>query len=506
MPCKFTHVRWSLVMLMALLASAAALPATAAAAYGEIGHFGSAGLGTGQFQATEEASAFGVDPTDNSVYVTDLPDENEEFRIQKFSPNEKGEYHYIASVKFKPTDKEGPENPDIVEGVAVDPGLKRIYVLAAEVRGPGLKYDPEREAAAVLFAFSTTPSGEKLVPATGTGKNGVLVPELEMKPLSIKPSVPLLEPSGIAVDPTNHNIIILGEQDSTNGPRLVALQRISDEGAMLQRYVDKTNYFEGEGATSPVVSATGNVYVDAYDEVAEIPTNFAETTAPKAFIRLASALDRLTEFPGEPPAEYGGALSIAPEGTIYTRAGIEEQTTGQPQGAYFPGILAWSSAGVEEGWTGGQSSGPGNENDPCQIDFQSTPLIAAGKNHDVFVYEDDPTTPRVIEFGPGGTGCPTATATPPHASVNGVPASEAEPITITNSVTLSSEVTHANATSVEWEFGDGASTTVSTPQYQTTEVTHQFTEAGELTVTERIHTDDLAAPELVEHSKIDIVE
>jgi hypothetical protein len=504
-----THARRSLVALAALAAAAALLAATPGAAgatgYGELAHFGSAGLAAGQFTATEEASAFGVDPTDNSVYVTDLPDENEEFRLQKFTPNAKGEYQYVAAVKFKPTDQEGPENPDTVEGVAVDPSLKRLYVLAAEVRGPGLKYDPEREAAAVLFAFSTEPSGGKLVPASGAGKHGVLVDELEMKPLSIKPSVPLLEPSGIAVDPTNHNIVILGEQDSTSNTRLVALQRITDEGAMLERYVDRTDYFEGEGATSPVVSSTGHVYVDAYDEIVEIPQNFTETGPPKAFARLASALDRLTELPGEPPAEYGGALSIAPEGTIYTRAGIEEQSPGQPQGAYFPGILALSSNGMQEGWTGGQSSGPGNENGPCQIDFASTPLIAAGKNHDVFLYENSPTIPRVIEFGPGGSGCPSASATPPAATVNGVPVAEGEPIAITNPVVLSAQLTHADATSVEWEFGDGTATTVTTPQYQTPEITHQFTTTGELTVTAHIHTDDLAAPELVEHSKVHIV-
>jgi len=46
-------------------------------------------VGAGGLEATEEASAFGVDPTDNSVYVADLPDETNKFRIQKFSAGEK---------------------------------------------------------------------------------------------------------------------------------------------------------------------------------------------------------------------------------------------------------------------------------------------------------------------------------------------------------------------------------------------------------------------------------
>jgi len=110
----------------------------------------------------------------------------------------------------------------------------------------------------------------------------------------------------------------------------------------------------------------------------------------------------------------------------------------------------------------------------------------------------------VIEFGTGGSGCPTATATAPVASVNGATISEAEAIPMAEAVTLSSEITHADALSVEWEFGDGTKATTSTVQYQTTEVTHQFTATGSLEITERIHTDDLATPELIEHRKIDI--
>jgi len=492
-------------MLSSLLLASAAIAGSAdASSYGELGHFGTAGSGAGQFDATEEASAFGVDPTDNSVYVADLPDENEEFRIQKFTANEKGEYRAVASIEFKPTDKEGPEDPDTVEGIAVDPALKRLYILASEVRPSGLKWNPESEAASALYAFSTEPSGAKLVPAPGTTKKGVLVETSTLKPLSATASVPLLEPSGIAVDPTNHDVILLGETDTTTSPRRVALQRVSDEGALLERYVDKTNYFEGEGATSPVVSATGSVYVDAYDEVVEIPSNFAESTAPKPFVRFNGALYALTEFPGEPPAEFGGALAISPEGTIYTRAGIQEQSAGKPAGPDFPGVIAFSSTGAEEGWTGGQSKASDGENGPCQIDFETTPLIAAGKGHDIFVYDNNSKEPEVIEFGTGGSGCPTATATAPVASVNGATISEAEAIPMAEAVTLSSEITHADALSVEWEFGDGTKATTSTVQYQTTEVTHQFTATGSLEITERIHTDDLATPELIEHRKIDI--
>lgn len=75
---------------MGTLVLAGAIASVArATSYGELRRFGARGVGAGGLEATEEASAFGVDPTDNSVYVADLPDETNKFRIQKFSAGEK---------------------------------------------------------------------------------------------------------------------------------------------------------------------------------------------------------------------------------------------------------------------------------------------------------------------------------------------------------------------------------------------------------------------------------
>jgi len=68
--------------------------------YGELRHFGSAGTGHGQFQIPSgkfETHAFGVDPTDNSVYVGDEPTRGE-YRIQKLSATGQ----FIASVSGPP--------------------------------------------------------------------------------------------------------------------------------------------------------------------------------------------------------------------------------------------------------------------------------------------------------------------------------------------------------------------------------------------------------------------
>ena len=113
-------------LLVALAGAILLLGAMSAAAraesYGELGHFGKAGVGQGQFQIPSEkveVHAFGVDPTDNSVYVGDEPTEGE-YRIQKFTATGT----FLASVSFKPA------HPIGLEGIAVDPAKERIYARA----------------------------------------------------------------------------------------------------------------------------------------------------------------------------------------------------------------------------------------------------------------------------------------------------------------------------------------------------------------------------------------
>lgn len=506
-----------------LIAGASAAVAQGSS-YGEIGHFGSKGTGVGQLEPNSENAAIGVDPEEeNSVFVVDQPnpEKENEFRIQKFAATG-GVYKAVASTTFKPHDPEA-EEPDIVEGVAVDPKLKRIYVLAAELRPEKEgKIDPGVTAASQLYAFSTEQSGEKLVPAEGTPKEGteagVLAGSKVFKPASNKFGEALLEPAGIAVDPQNHDVIIAGAEDNgTTEEPLIAVEQVSDTGAIGERWVDVSNYFEDE-ASSPAVSQTGHVYLEystaasreigeeevQQNEIAEIPLSKADAV-PVPFIqsRLGLGKQVLTTFPGSPAPESGGAVSIGEEGTIYTRADVVEQAGGLKTGYRYPGVIAFSAAGEEEGWTGGQSVASDGEHGLCQI-ISTESQVAAGKGHDVFVYDSNHKEPRIIEFGPGGGGCPTATATVPAATVNGVPVGESVSIPIAEEVTLSSELTEANALKVQWKFGDGKETKQETEQYQTTEVTHKFAEGGELEITERIETDDLADPVIEKHRKIKI--
>jgi PKD repeat protein len=499
--------------------------------YGELGSFGGAGTGPGVFKITKATQAFGVEtgvePVDDYIYVGDEPQVGQ-FRIQKLT----AAGVFVAQTKlFTPPRHAGVYAT--IEGIAVDPMLKRIYVLATERRG-ALGRDPEVAAVGTLYAFSTEPTGEELISAAGT-TGGVLAGPSVFGSQSVVPEKALLQPHGIAVDPKTDDVIVMGEVDQAPGveeePKLhVALQRVHSDGTLGERYVDNTNFFgedeeKIELVNSPVVSPSGNVYVERtleqesltgsaveFEQIVQIPSKFNSTQEPMVFVQFIPEGSEgeghpVVNFNSLPTPNLGGGLSFAPESaaeeTIYTDAHIFVSNLNKQGGAYYPGILALSgndAEGPEIGWTGGQTK----KSASCRIGFQGAtyPSVAAGGNHTVFVL--DPESAHVVEFGPGGHGCPTAEATSPSATVNGRPLSPSEAISTTTPVTFSSTMTQANALNVEWNFGDGTSATQGEDEYQQTEVEHTFVRSGELTVTETIHTDDLATPTLVEQTKVTV--
>jgi PKD repeat protein len=503
------------------------LPAIARAAetYGEVaggGFVGKVGAGHKEFKITLGTHAFGVDTTDNSVYVGDEPKKGE-YRIQKFTAS--GTF-LAQTALFKPPSHDG------IEGIAVDAAQQRVYILALEKRGEALTIGPSMPAAGTLYAFSTEQAGETLPPSPGTSAGALTGPEA-FAAQSDTAEAALLMPRGIAVDPSTHDVIVLGEVGLTvegeKEPRFhVALQRIHPNGALGERYVDTGDFFAGLAPNSPVVSATGAVYVAVdqarlvgpteVDELMRIPSEFASKALPAPFLQLT--LRGTFEEEGKPvvafdegePTAEGDGLSFAPEdkggtgeGTIYSRAHVFVGTI--QEGSYYPGVLAFDGVnGTEIGWTGGQTKKSGTS---CAIAVGGTtyPSVAAGNNRTVFVFDPGKTSPfnapRVVEFGPGGKGCPAAEASEPVATVNGQPLSPSEQVSSGTAVTFSSTMTQANAISVEWSFGDGQTTT-SPDQYQHTEVTHKFVHGGVLTVTETIHTDNLATPTIVKQTKISV--
>ena len=489
--------------------------------YGEITRFAEKG------ELVEPEAAFGADVDDDSLYVVDEPDEGKKgFRLQKFEENTATQkYEVVASALFNP---KGNAESNEIEGVAVDPSRGRVYVLATEER-PAKKVDPEKAAAAELYAFEIKQSASKLEPAPGTTGEGVLAGTEVLEPVSNTPGVSLVEPSGITVDPINGDVIISGWEDRGNAANeeTPVLQEVEASGKLGSRYVDETDFFEEENIDSPVVSATGQVYViGSRDEIDEVPTkegSFAHG-APKHVFRFNCEEEEvegcvsfakqnpevLTEFPGE-AAEEGAQMSIGAEGDIYVRARIRlSEEAGERHG----GVLVLSPSFVEQGWTGGGSQLAGKPTQECSVRELSgrRPLVAAGKER-VFMlsrteYEEGKVSPAIVEFAPNGKACPKAVASSPTVKAGGVEVSQ---VPIADKATLSSAVTQANALSVEWEFGDGSATqTVSTraPEtseevagggghiqvYATASIEHKFLKGGKLTVKERIHTDDLTTP------------
>ncbi len=506
-PCRHTRLRSlsavaALTTMLAWVACSA--PAWAAAeSYGELARFGRAGAKAGEFKLNKFSAAFGVDSTENnSVYVGDEPKKGE-YRIQKLESSG----GFLGAAGFTAQCAAGSGGKCIegtgeqgIQGIAFDTvknskgeSERRLYVLAGFERGEKAALDAERAAAGGVYAFSTKVSSEKLPPAVGTGTEGVLATPTTMKADSEEPGAALLEPKGIAVDPTTHEIIVAGRVDkgSAAGPEggtHLALQRITDEGALGARYVDAERepsmFIE---TNSPVVTQSGQVLMQRGDQIVQIPTNFASTSAPKVVYQGEET--GIVEI-GEEGEEHGDTLAIAQEaestGTLFVQAEIAP--------GRLPATMACSpcttklkparrKVRVSSSARSPVASASGARR--CAIRFEERkfdpPMVAAGATGRCEVLKPSFTAgspdARVVEFGPGGSveGCPAAEASEPQVSIEKVKITK---VHMGKEVTVSSTVKGANALSVEWNFGDGTSQTVSTDEHEEISVTHAFAKTG----------------------------
>lgn len=481
-----------IAMLATLAILAAVAPAASAAeTYGELGRFGAPGVGPGQFTLSRGTHAFGVDPTNDTVYLGDEPTPGA-YRIQELTST--GTF-VAQTATFT------PPHPVGIEGIAIDPRLKRLYVLALEKR---VLPELEIAVAGTLYAFSTTPEGETLPAASGT-KAGVLTTPAMFLSHASPVSRAIAEPRGIAVDPSTDDVIVMGEvlesEELESNP--IMLQRVnSATGTLGARYT--TTALERETVNSPTVSSAGNVYVAQFDAVLQVPSDFTSTEAPKRIggvpeEGLFEGEQALLLLP-DPSALEGGGLSFAPTGPHGEPEGALEAATGVfDENSYYPGVVAFDAAtGAEAGWSGGQSSRAGTS---CTIGFRGPiyTMVAGGGEGTVFVLDSQ--RAQVVEFGPGGAGCPTARDGGLKALVGGAPLSGQ--IEAGTEVTLESNLVQADAVSVEWSFGEGETEPLQLAgnDLQHTEVLHTFQQSGEHVVSEVIHTDDLATP-IVEASAI----
>jgi PKD repeat protein len=462
-----------------------ALPATAGAVgYGELpGRFGSKGTTNGQFiePGSGAIAAFGVEPTTQSIYVGDEPQAHV-FRIQKFDSTGK----FLASTEFKVSGGAGAESVSSIQGFAFDPKEQIGYVLAVQTRGPEEKVGeaPETPAAAEIRSFSTVTSGE-----TFTTK--IVAGQAVLQPQSSTEGQALLSPSGIAVDPVSHDIVVVGMQGFGEEEPRVAVQRVSPTGTpVVPRWVDSATPFF-ESASSPVVTSTGQVLVlgsvpgaALSEQIDEIPASFSG--APKPLVQFDPGANELITFPALPAPTQGAGMSLAPNGTIWVSAKLKPTVESFNQAA----VMAFTPTGEEIGFSGGGNIQAGIA---CTIGFNNPPAVAA-TNAGVLAFDSSPAAPSVIPFGPSGTGCPAATAAPLEATLAGAPAPT--PIAPGSEVKLSSAVARGNATSVKWSFGDGTAEVETKNQHQMAEVLHKFTTEGEFKVKATIKTDNLDTPEL----------
>jgi PKD repeat protein len=531
MMSQYQSVRRSLLSALAggLLIAGVASASAQADSYGEVARFP---ISSGGFALSETTNAFGIDQSDNNLFVGLEKqvggEETGEYEIFEFpeSGNKGSATATTAVLK--------PKRGDGFEGIAVDSVTHRIYALGLYLRETA-KIDNEEPAAGTVYAFEE--QAGKLISAVPSNPAGELMgPEALKAHQTPKEeeehgTAALLNPTGITVDSKTDEVIILGEVDHGAAGRHMALQKIrinaNGEGELGQQYVDP-NETEPEEFNSPVILPDGAIYVQSDDfpsaSLNEIPASFDSSTAPTTAFDLnteesVGPFENRLEFDVSPdPIVAGAALSLAPGpgsgGMVYSDAEVQEQSFHEDEVVNegpFQGVLAVNyeeGAGAkfsEHGTTGGQSETADGAKGKCVIaenEAATYPLLAAGENEKLFVLSS--ATLEVIEFGKGGTGCPHASVptTPPiTASVSGKVLQEGESISAGTEVTLGSVVLQGNALSAEWSLEPGKPAVTTKPEgkdfyEQTTGVTHTFAEEGTFKVVEKIHTDNLATPEL----------
>ncbi len=522
---------FGLLLLVVLVGASPSMAATTP--WGELGHFGD---NPGELH--EPQRAFGVDPEDGTAWVIDESTNGEQFRIQKFEGG-----HVVASRTFGSTEGKGKaeETETRVEGIAFDVKAKRAYVLLTEESQGGPANN--EQTAAELWAFSTTTKEGSIEFASGS-KAGVLVPREEgnskaspvgqtkfypqntEKPAKGNPGSTLASPHGIAVNPMNGQIDVLG---SVFG-ETAALWAISKEGTIEGDWEDDKGFFGTDEVSSPAVTSTGKILVlglageESTANVYEIPPGLVSSATPQRVFWLPTSRLHCEKYKAEglepcpfvesvlepqpSTTEEGGQMVIGPEGDLYIHVLVPEYPSEQTYG----GVLVVNSSFQEIGWTGGGSSASASKS--CAVNEASEGGGGAASlgayEKKVFMFE--PGLPKseqekVLELGEGGNAasCPKGSATAPEATVNGAKLSS---FPLADKIVFSSTVKQANALETEWEFehgvAGGATEKVSTRQQQKTRVEHKYAHAGTYTVVEKILADDLASPVIEVSTKVTV--
>ena len=485
-------------------------------------------------------------------------------RLQEFS-SENGKLLGSAELSVATlSEGEGvPFKTEQIQGIAVDAEAGRLYFLVTAERTEEVR-DENEAAADSLYAYKTTPNGSKeLEPVAEAG--WPVGPE-KLKPTSEEPGVALLQPHGITVDPHTHEVIIGAHVDTTKCPEEepgepecepdklgstgdhYVTQRVKENGELGEQVVDTGNVLKqqkGEGfyaPGSPVVVGSGAAERTLMEHLIQPePSTYERTVAefptsgsPKQLVLPDTGGSKAEKGEGgfaengfdevieEPEGDIGGSLAVSPEGTtLYGVTKIEnEEVSGSHERLYA--ISERSAETLQPiGWTGGQRA---DSSDSCVLEpgiYEGEHIqLAAGKNGDVFVLVPEylrepgqgsfPTHDAIVEFGPGGKGCPAALTEKNVALVGGKETTG--PVATGQPVTLSTFVKQGDALSVTWKIEN--ETTKSAPvthqqtedQYQTPKLVETFSEGGTYKITEEIKTDNLETPTLTVPPRTLVVE
>src|SRR5664279_1212994 len=417
--------RWSMMTVVLATAAIAILSllgaqTTAARGGGQIGEsFGTPGVGNGQFF---NPAMLGVDSQNGTIYTGDyngvLTTEASNYRIQQLSPS--GEFKASAEIKRFP---EAGKNVGL-QGIAVDHELGRIYIVeSCRVANTGGTFACRaiaggKYAARKILVYSTTPEGEKL-----KALSSIALPEGEKE---------IYEPKAIAVDPSNHDLLILGEENAKHA----VIQRVSSAGVLGARFVDSSDVLHPNTgaesfASSLAVSNTGETYTltglsnpgSEFTRAFQLPPSLASVEAVPGFAAAAEKEAWALGHESKVEKNFGGPqLAISADGSTLYWKDWKAHSGPTEAGELIIHGYSLSKGETTAIWGGGSSK--------CKITTSAAPL-AASSGGNVVVFDTGAETAKttdkplyglkMITFGAGGTGCVEPVA---KFTVNGKSAAE----------------------------------------------------------------------------------
>jgi hypothetical protein len=481
----------------------------AAAGYGQVESWGSYGFAAGQFA---NPVMLGANSSDGTVFAGDFTKiaagsgDSEFLRIQKLSPS--GSVLGNAELR-RFADPGTDKKPIAYFGIAVDPSLGRFYVLEAR------KFNAEENGelmARQILVFSTTPKEGKLVAPEG-GPSTLPVP-----------AEAIFKPRQIGVDPSNHDLILMGENRTT--PKRTRLQRISSSGVAGALFIDSGNVlrpnFESP-ALSFATAPTGVTYAvvglptspgKGHTRAFELNPAFTTIQAVPGFAEAIDGEEPGFGFEENTPTQLGGGpqMAISSDGdTLYwkERAGAAASDLTTPTNILVRGFsLSEKATTVVYG---------GGEATKCRIETSGAGLaVSSGGKLVVFDYgpieeEKDVAAAyadKVYTFGPGGSNCTAPTAKfKANGSEGAVKVKQGETVSFDASGSeLASGPGKATAgfrRELIWDFGDGVKEVVKGEGggEAAPTTTHKYTSAGNFTakLTIRLENPTYGNPARVEH-------